>query len=213
MLDKNSKLDMEIMENLRPENLIAAYAQGYFPMVEEGELWWFCPEERGLLPLDESFHVSRSLAKKIRQGKFVCTANRAFDDVIKLCAQRAEGTWISPEVYTAYSILHKIGLAHSVEAWHADAVGQGKPVGGLYGVSIGGAFFAESMFHTATDAGKVALCWFVDRLREREFEFCDIQWTTDNLERFGAYEMPKERYLKMLEKAVSLERHFDKPVA
>ena len=202
------KCDPEILENLRPELLVHAYSQGYFPMVEEGELWWFNPEYRGQLPLDDRFHVSRSLAKTIRQQKFECTANRDFKKVMELCAHRKEGTWISPEVFQAYTDLHKMGLAHSVEAWHAGKVGVGDPVGGLYGVSIGGAFFAESMFHTATNAGKVALVWFIDRLKAKKFEICDIQWTTDNLARFGAYELPRKEYLEKLEHAVSLEIDF-----
>ena len=204
----NNKCDPKILANLKPEMLIGAYCNGAFPMVEDGELWWYRPEMRGQLPLDDRFHVSRSLAKTIRQKKFECTINYDFEKVMHLCGKREEGTWISPEILHAYCEMHKVGLAHSVEAWHIGQVGVGDPVGGLYGLSLGGAFFAESMFHTVTNAGKVALVYFIERLKSKGFEICDIQWTTTNLERFGAYEIPSEEYLSKLNHAVSLEVEF-----
>jgi leucyl/phenylalanyl-tRNA--protein transferase len=196
--------DPDIMAWLRPEILISAYAQGMFPMVQDGELMWFRPKRRGLLPLDERFHVSRSLARTIARGRLVCTIDRSFDDVVRLCAGRPDGlqTWISPEILLAYARLHELGLAHSIEAWPAEKAGRGEPVGGLYGVALGGAFFGESMFHTVTDAGKVALVYCVEHLRRRGFALLDIQWTTPNLRRFGAYEVPHRRYLAMLRKAI-----------
>jgi leucyl/phenylalanyl-tRNA--protein transferase len=177
-------------------------------MVQDGELFWVRPERRGLLPLDGRFHVSRRLGRTIRRGRFVCTADRAFDAVLRGCANREEGTWISPEIAVAYAHLHELGLAHSVEAWPADGVGVGEPVGGLYGVSLGGGFFAESMFHTVTDAGKVALVWCVEHLRRGGYRFCDIQWTTPHLERFGAYELPAEEYQTLLAEALEMECEF-----
>lgn len=195
---------------LRPEVLLSAYADGLFPMVQDGELMWFRPPQRGIMPLDEQFHVSRSLARTIRGGQFVCTIDRRFDDVMRLCADRPDGgaTWISPEILAAYSRLHELGFAHSFEAWPADHVGAGSPVGGLYGVALGGAFFGESMFHTATDAGKVALASCVHHLRRRGFTLFDVQWTTPNLEQFGAHKTPHHRYLAMLRKAIDAEVRF-----
>ena len=202
--------DPDIMASLRPEMLISAYAQGMFPMVQDGELMWFRPQQRGLMPLDERFHISRSLARTIARGRLVCTIDRSFDDVVRLCAERPDGsqTWISPEIRLAYARLHELGLAHSIEAWPAEKAGRGEPVGGLYGVALGGAFFGESMFHTVTDAGKVALVYCVEHLRRRGFALLDIQWTTPNLRRFGAYEVPHRRYRAMLRKAINMQVRF-----
>jgi len=202
--------DPEIMALLAPEMLIPAYAQGIFPMVQDGELMWFRPRRRGLLPLDERFHVSRSLARTIARGRLVCTIDRSFDDVVRLCADRPDGrqTWISPEIRLAYARLHELGFAHSIEAWPAEKAGPGEPAGGLYGVALGGAFFGESMFHTVTDAGKVALVHCVEHLRKRGFTLMDIQWTTPNLLRFGAYDVPHRRYIAMLLKAIAAPVRF-----
>lgn len=199
----------DILEALSIERLVAAYSRGLFPMVQDEELMWFSPELRGLLPLDERFHVSRRLRQTIRRGRFVCTVNRCFPDVIGLCAARPDNeTWISPEMRVAYGLLHAGGLAHSVEAWPADHVGEGDPAGGLYGVTIGGAFFAESMFHRVTDAGKVAVVFLVERLRQRGFLLCDVQWTTPNLRRFGAFDMPRDEYLALLTLALDRKCSF-----
>ncbi|MBT3278264.1 MAG: leucyl/phenylalanyl-tRNA--protein transferase [Phycisphaerales bacterium] len=192
------------MKNLAPENLLNAYASGYFPMVTDGELWWYTADPRAFLPLDERLHIPRRLGRTIRSGRFVCTVNRAFPDVMALCAtDRADGNWISAEIIAAYTKLHELGFAHSVEAWEAGSVGCGQPVGGLYGVQIGGAFFAESMFHRKTDAGKVALMAHLARLVERGFDFCDVQWHTDNLAKFGLYELSDEDYRPLLAAAIS----------
>lgn len=198
------------MAYLRPEVLLSAYADGIFPMVQDGELMWFRPQRRGLMPLDERFHISRSLARTIRRGRFICTIDRCFDGVMDLCANRPGGeeTWISSEIFIAYAKLYELGFAHSFEAWPADRVGVGTPVGGLYGVAIGGAFFGESMFHTATDAGKVALVSCVEHLRRRGFTLFDLQWTTPNLKRFGAYETPNRRYQTMLHEAIDAKVGF-----
>ncbi len=192
----------DILAALAPEYLRRAYSHGWFPMVEFDELYWFNPPVRGALPLDDRFHISHSLAKTIRRGTFTCTIDRAFGAVMAACANRPEGTWISPEMLVAYGRLHDLGLAHSVEAWPADSIGRGEPVGGVYGVAIGGAFFAESMFHRTTDAGKVALAYLVERLRACGFVMCDIQWTTDNLKRFGAFDILQASYLPALKDAI-----------
>ena len=201
--------DAEILAELSPEKLLWAYSHGVFPMVDDGELLWFSPDPRGLLPLDGRFHVSRSLRRTVGRGLFECTVDTCFAAVMDLCGRRRdEGTWITPEMKVAYGRLHELGCAHSVEAWPAGRVGQGAPSGGVYGVTIGGAFFAESMFHRATDAGKVALVYLVERLAARGFVMCDVQWTIENLYRFGAFDMPRVQYLGMLVRAITADCSF-----
>ena len=207
----NPTVNAEILGQLAPRDLVLAYGHGAFPMVERGDLFWFSPDPRGLLPVDERFHVPRRLKRTLRGGRFVCTVNRRFDAVVRSCADRPGGetTWISPEIRLAYGRLHELGLAHSVEAWPAGAVGAGVPAGGCYGVALGGAFFAESMFHRATDAGKVALVRLIERLRDRGFAFCDIQWVTDNLSRYGAFEVARVDYVPLLNEALGRRCRFD----
>jgi leucyl/phenylalanyl-tRNA--protein transferase len=201
--------DAEILDGLASEKLLWAYANGIFPMVDDGQLLWFSPDPRGLLPLDGRFHVSRSLRRTIDQGRFECTVDSCFGEVMDLCGRRGEeGTWITPEMKVAYGRLHELGFAHSVEAWPAGRIGQGYPVGGVYGVSIGAAFFAESMFHLARDAGKAALVHLVERLVSRGFVMCDVQWTTENLRRFGAFDMPRIQYFGMLVRAIAAPCRF-----
>lgn len=183
--------------------LVSAYASGWFPMaVGERDIRWFSPDPRGIIPLD-AFHVPRRLARVVRRGVFRIEINRRFEDVIRGCALADRddegGTWIDDEIFESYCAMHEAGYAHSVEAWIGDRL-----AGGLYGVALGGAFFGESMFHEVTDASKVALVALVERLRERDFTLLDTQWTTPHLEQFGAVEIPRARYLRML--AVALER-------
>lgn len=178
--------------------LITAYAQGIFPMsLEDGEIGWFSPDPRGIIPLD-GFLVSRRLARVVRSRKFEIVFDRSFEAVMRACADdREDGTWISEEIIESYVALHRRGLAHSVEAWQGGAL-----VGGLYGVHLGGAFFGESMFHRVTDASKVALVALVDRLQSCGFSLLDTQWTTPHLEQFGAIEIPREEYLARLTAAL-----------
>jgi len=199
-------MNRRILDMLNPRTLVAAYCRGVFPMVERDELYWFSPDPRGLLPMDGSLHVPRRLGRTIRSGRFVCTVDRCFGRVVRRCARRPDGgeTWISPEVVVAYTTLHEMGLAHSFEAWEAGAEGEGEPAGGLYGVALGGAFFGESMFTRVTDAGKVALVTGLEHLRRGGFALFDIQWTTPHLERFGAFDVPRSRYLTMLARALRL---------
>jgi leucyl/phenylalanyl-tRNA--protein transferase len=189
--------------------LLSAYARGYFPMaMEDGEIGWFSPDPRGILPL-ETFHVPRRLARLVRQGRFRIEIDRAFRRVIEACGatrRGEEGSWISAEIVDSYCALHAAGAAHSVEAWRGTEL-----AGGLYGVSVGGAFFGESMFHRATDASKVALCALVERLRARGYTLLDVQWATSHLEAFGAIEIPRRRYLRLLASAVALDRRFAGP--
>jgi leucyl/phenylalanyl-tRNA--protein transferase len=190
------------------ELLVSAYASGWFPMaVEGGEIRWFSPDPRGIIPL-EGFTVSRRLARLWRQGRFEIAVDRAFADVMRACAEIDRdpgdpGTWITGEIIDSYVTLHARGLAHSVEAWR-----DGKLVGGLYGVSLGGAFFGESMFHRETDASKIALVALVERLRDRGYQLLDTQWSTPHLEQFGAIEVPRKDYLRRLERALRVNCRF-----
>ena len=188
--------------------LVSAYSSGWFPMaVDDGEIRWYSPDPRGVIPLD-GFHVPSRLARVIRSGKFTVHIDRSFEAVMGACAETDRndddpGTWISDEIVESYIELHRLGLAHSVEAWQDERL-----VGGLYGVALGGAFFGESMFHHVTDASKVALAALVDRLRSRGFRLLDIQWVTAHLEQFGAVEISRKRYLKLLGEALSVETAF-----
>ena len=171
--------------------------------MEDGSIGWFSPDPRGVIPLD-AFHISSRLARVLRQHRFDVTVDHAFEDVMRACGDdRDEGTWISDDIIDCYSALHRLGLAHSVEAWR-----EGRLVGGLYGVHLGGAFFGESMFHRETDASKVALATLVDRLQRKSFSVLDVQWLTPHLATFGAVEIPRDTYLDQLQHALRRECRF-----
>jgi leucyl/phenylalanyl-tRNA---protein transferase len=177
--------------------LLRAYEAGWFPMSVEGEVRWYSPDPRGVLPLDR-FHVPDRLARVVRQGRFDIRVNTAFIEVIEACAARQQDeTWIDEAIRASYVELHRLGAAHSVEAWQ-----EGRLAGGLYGVALGGAFFGESMFHRVTDASKVALRALVERLRLRGYMLLDIQWVTPHLATFGAVEIPRRVYLQRLSAAL-----------
>lgn len=186
-----------------PEMLLAAYGSGIFPMADDRddpELFWVEPRERAILPLD-GFHLSASLRKAVRQDRFTVTADRAFGDVVIACAAPAstrESTWISRRIEASYHRLFAIGHAHSIECWQGEQL-----AGGLYGVSLGRAFFGESMFHTATDASKVALAHLVARLKIGGFTLLDCQFHTDHLQSLGAITLSQRAYLSLLQRAVS----------
>jgi leucyl/phenylalanyl-tRNA--protein transferase len=187
---------------LTAELIVAAYCRGIFPMADErGEIGWYSPDPRAVFPLD-AFHVPKSLAKTIRRGVFALRVNTAFEAVMRGCADREE-TWISEDIVRAYVELHRHGLAHSVEAWR-----EGRLVGGLYGVALGGAFMGESMFSRETDASKVCLVFLIERLKERGFTLLDSQMATEHLARFGQIEIPRREYLRQLRTALPLERKF-----
>ena len=187
---------------IAPDVLLQGYRLGVFPMAMEDEsIEWFSPDPRGILPLD-LFHVPHALQRVLRKGAFEIRIDTSFDEVMRACAERPE-TWINEEIITSYTQLHEMGCAHSVEAWR-----DGKLAGGLYGVTIGGAFFGESMFHRVTDASKVALCALVDRLRAQKFMLLDTQWQTPHLARFGAIEISRRQYMYLLTRAVALKRSF-----
>jgi leucyl/phenylalanyl-tRNA--protein transferase len=191
-----------------PQLLISAYSSGWFPMaVDPGDIRWYSPDPRGVIPLD-GFHVPSRLARVSRRGAFQVERDRAFDAVIRACAESDRhdddpGTWIDREIVESYNELHRLGSAHSVETWQ-----DGRLVGGLYGVALGGAFFGESMFHRSTNASKVALVALVEHLRARGFRLLDIQWVTPHLEQFGAVEIPRAVYLEQLEDALAVDAKF-----
>jgi leucyl/phenylalanyl-tRNA--protein transferase len=203
--------------DITPEVLLKAYACGIFPMAESADdpsLYWIEPEERGIIPL-AGFHVPRRLARTVRSDMFTIRVDTDFDAVIDACAAPAKDrsrTWINRRIRHLYRRLHEEGHCHSVEVYEADAL-----VGGLYGLELGRAFFGESMFHRARDASKVALVHLVARLRAGGFTLLDTQVVTDHLKSFGAIEVPKRRYNKMLEAALSGKADFaalplDRPV-
>lgn len=177
---------------ISPEVLLGAYAQGVFPMAEDGEILWFSPTQRGIIPLDERFHIPHGLKKALRKKPFELRFNTAFREVMIACSER-ESTWIDGAIIDSYCTLHELGHAHSVECWDAEGL-----QGGLYGVALGKVFFGESMFSRKTDASKIALVALVERLRERGFGLLDTQWMTDHLRTFGGMEIPRRQYLKLL---------------
>ncbi|MEM1378841.1 MAG: leucyl/phenylalanyl-tRNA--protein transferase [Pseudomonadota bacterium] len=193
-----------------PQVLLKAYSIGLFPMAESADdptVFWVEPEVRGIIPLDE-FHVPRSLAKTLKRAPYEITVNYAFKRVIDACAEPAPGreeTWINPLIRRLCKQLHAMGHAHSVEAWDKN----GELVGGLYGISLGRAFFGESMFSRQSDASKVCLVHLVERLKERGFILLDTQFTTDHLERFGAIGVPREEYDNLLQEALIGDAVFD----
>ena len=185
--------------------LLGGYRTGYFPMAVDEGVRWFSPGQRGVIPLDR-FRVTRRLARMLRQRRFQCTVNRAFREVIVACASRADprGNWIDSKIIESYCVFHRAGYAHSVEVWDGEQL-----AGGLYGVSLRGAFFGESMFHHVRDSSKVALCFLVDRLKNHGYHLLDVQWLTPYLSQFGAIEIPRSRFLMMLDESMRYNCRFD----
>ncbi len=183
---------------LTPELLLNAYAAGVFPMSEgrdDPEIFWVDPRRRGILPLD-GLHISRSLAKRMRRGGYVVALNTDFAGVVDACADRSE-TWINAEIRRLYLMLHYLGHAHSLEVWQDGAL-----IGGVYGVTLGAAFFGESMFSSATDGSKLALVHLTDHLRSCGFVLFDTQFITDHLASLGAIEVSRAAYRNHLELAL-----------
>jgi len=181
-----------------PGTIVKAYRHGIFPWPHpQQEFLWFSPHPRAILPLS-GLHVSRRLARTIRQGRFRVSLDAAFAQVLAACAVREEGTWITPAYRRAYALLHQLGWAHSFEVWTVD----GALAGGLYGLNVGGLFGAESMFHTVTDASKVAMVAMVQHCRTAGVSLIDVQVLTPHLERMGAIEIPRDDYLARLRDVV-----------
>ncbi|MGR3434628.1 MAG: leucyl/phenylalanyl-tRNA--protein transferase [Shimia sp.] len=190
---------------LTPELLLRAYMLGIFPMAEErgsADVFWVDPEARGILPLDE-LHVGRSLRRAVRRGGYDIRLNAAFEAVLRGCADRDE-TWINGTLHGLYLQLHRARFAHSIEVW--DDAGL---AGGIFGVTIGGAFFGESMFSARTDASKIAMVWLVDHLRRAGFTLFDTQFTTDHLASLGGREVPRAAYQALLTDALTREARFE----
>ncbi len=190
--------------SLSSELLLHGYSIGIFPMAEhrdDPELFWVDPKFRGVFPLD-GFHISRSLARRIRKSGYSVTINQDFEGVVDGCADRAD-TWINPELRRLYSDLHKTGQANSLEVWDGAAL-----IGGVYGIALGAAFFGESMFSRRTDASKIALAYLVDRLRRTGFHLFDTQFLTAHLASLGAIEIPRAEYHSELKQALDLSADF-----
>lgn len=183
---------------LDPAELLYAYSQGYFPMAipeDNNEIFWFKPDMRGIIPLEE-FHVSKNLKRLYKKQYFDLRINGDFEGTISACAER-EDTWISEDIIASFTRLHEMGYGFSFETWRDD-----KLVGGLYGVSIGKAFFGESMFHRETDASKIALVYLVDFLKRHDYKLLDTQYINNHLLQFGAKEIPNAEYEKLLQEAL-----------
>jgi leucyl/phenylalanyl-tRNA--protein transferase len=193
---------------LTPDLLLRAYAAGIFPMAESAddpELFWVDPVQRGILPLDQ-FHLPKRLARTVRSDRFTVVVDRDFAGTMRGCAEPAadrEQTWINDEILAVYNALHEQGHAHSVESYLDNQL-----VGGLYGVSLGGAFFGESMFSRVTDASKVALAHLIARLLQGGYRLLDTQFVTDHLKRFGAIEISRAQYRRLLAQALDAPAHF-----
>ncbi len=186
--------------NLSPKRLLSAYRQGIFPWYSENQpiLWWSL-DPRGIIPLDD-FHVGATLIKVLKRKIFEIKINTVFEDVMRACAVRSDGSesgWITEEMISAYTELHRLGNAHSIESWR-----NGKLVGGVYGIAIGGLFAAESMFYLESNASKIALTALVERMKETGFTLFDCQMVTNVTKRMGAIEISREEYLKQLNKAL-----------
>ncbi|MBO6604213.1 MULTISPECIES: leucyl/phenylalanyl-tRNA--protein transferase [Paracoccaceae] len=196
--------DLYQRPTLTADLLLRAYAAGIFPMSEsrnDPDLFWVDPQRRGIIPLN-GFHISRSLARRIRAAPFDIRVNTDFKGTVAGCADRDE-TWINAEIFELYQQLHAAGYAHSMEVWDGPVL-----VGGVYGVTLGAAFFGESMFSRRTDASKIALAYLVSRLRYGGFQLFDTQFVTDHLIRLGAVEIPRAEYHRRLERALDWEADF-----
>lgn len=192
---------------LTPTALLSAYAHGIFPMAHsDGQIYFYDPDPRAIIPLDDRFHVSRRLERTIKKKPYEIRFSTDFEQVMRRCAAPnigRETTWISDEIVRAYTLLNKLGYAHSVEAWQ-----DGSLVGGLYGVTLGGLFAGESMFSVVRDASKICLVHLVERLRERGYVLLDTQYQTRHLSTFGAIEMPNAIYRILLQQALQMDVSF-----
>lgn len=198
------------MSKLTADDLIYGYVNGIFPMADaDGTLYWYSPDPRAIIPI-ETYKPPKSLRPVLNKKQFEIRINTDFEQVMRYCAlprSADDSTWISEEIIEAYTTLHHMGLAHSVETYMDDRL-----VGGLYGVSLGTAFFGESMFHHVSNASKVAFHYLVMTLRQQKFELLDTQFINDNVRRFGAIEIPKNKYLRQLKQALKCKARFNEPV-
>lgn len=195
------------MNFLSADDLLYGYMNGIFPMADtDGTLYWYSPDPRAIIPLD-TYKPSKSLRPILNKQLFEIRINTDFEGVMKGCAlprQDEDSTWISNEIINAYTELHQLGYAHSVEAYLNNEL-----VGGLYGVAIGAVFFGESMFHTVSNASKVAFHYLIEILKQQNYDLLDTQFINDNVRRFGAIEIPKSEYIKLLKKGLLKKAHFE----
>lgn len=193
------------MSLLSPHFLLPAYTEGYFPMaMPDGQIGWFSPDRRGILPLGRR-RWPHGVRRDLRKYPWEIRCDTCFTEVLRGCADRPE-TWINPVIHDSYAALFEFGAAHSVEVWLDDDL-----VGGLYGIHLGGAFFGESMFSRRSGASKVALVWLIENLTAAGFTLLDTQWTTPHLKLFGGEEIPRRTYLRRLEKALQIKAQFPQP--
>lgn len=199
-----------MMSKLTADELIYGYINGIFPMADaDGTLYWYAPDPRAIIPID-TYKPARSLRPVLNQNRFEIRLDTNFEQVMRYCSfprSSDDSTWISDEIIHAYTELHRMGLAHSVEAYQNDEL-----VGGLYGVALGAAFFGESMFHRVSDASKVAFHYLIMTLRQQRFELLDTQFINDNVRRYGAIEIPKASYHKLLKAALRKKARFTEPI-
>ncbi|MBR9761461.1 leucyl/phenylalanyl-tRNA--protein transferase [bacterium] len=188
-----------LVERIPPEVLLSAYIEGVFPMSENGEIFWFSPKMRGIIPLDERFHIPKGLKRALKRHPFEIRYDTAFREVMEGCSERKE-TWIDSVIMDSYGELFARGFAHSVECWDEEGL-----QGGLYGVRIDRVFFGESMFSRKSDASKIALVRLVEWLRDEGVILLDTQWMTDHLKTFGGYEVPADIYRGMLAEAIDVK--------
>lgn len=189
-------------EDITPEILLTAYAQGYFPMAQaadDEEIYWFNPEHRGIISLDGGFKINDSNQRLLISHRYSLTVNKAFRAVMEGCRENRDGCWISDKIIDLYCQVHEMGFASSIECWEAD-----KLQGGLYGIHLGGAFFGESMFSRQSGASKIALISLVGALREAGYQLLDAQYVNDHLKQFGVVEISSESYLERLKSALKV---------
>ena len=195
------------MPEISTDDLLYGYMNGIFPMAEsDGTIYWYSPDPRAIIPID-TYKSSKSLRPILNKKTFQIRVNSDFEGVMRGCAlprPYESGTWISEDIITAYTELHYLGYAHSVESWRED-----KLVGGLYGVSINGVFFGESMFSIESNSSKIAFHYLIEILRLNDFKLLDTQFMNDNVLRYGAIEIPREEYMKRLQHALLLNRKFE----
>ena len=198
--------------NINEETILKSYSLGIFPMSEsfdDPNIYWINPKKRGVIPIND-FKISKNLRKEIKKKKFLITINKDFNGVIKNCAKKTKNrpsTWINKEIIKLYSNLHKIGHAHSIEAWHKNRL-----VGGLYGVSLGSAFFGESMFSIMSNSSKICLIYLLANLKIRKFTLLDTQFINPHLKKLGAIEISRKKYLKMLGISLKKNANFNKKI-
>jgi len=193
--------------DFRPGTLLQAYRNGIFPWPHGHHVLWFSPDPRCIMPLEGELHWSRSLRRTLRHHPFEVTVDQAFTDVMHACGATRDATWITPSLARGYAALHTLGWAHSVEVWERDGADR-HLVGGIYGVAVGGVFAGESMFHTRTDASKIAFATLAERLQRARFSLFDVQVMSEHLASLGCVDVARDEYLSRLDSALKVDAEF-----